>query len=148
MNLLSKLAKAAVIGLLLPMLLQGPARAQEKPVMENVFYNVVWGSAFGATLGLAAAVVGSADKSKPENVRSSAFSGATAGGLVGLGLALYLVYSGITFDPASSTFTGADHAPALPPLAQAGEPPLLLVTAPGEPFRVTGFKARVLDLRF
>ncbi|HEX9842317.1 MAG TPA: hypothetical protein VGC20_06180 [bacterium] len=148
MKLLSKLAKAAVVGLLLPLLLQGPALAQEKPVMENVFFNVVWGSAFGATLGVAASVLGSADKSAPDNVRSSAFTGATGGGLLGLGLALYLVYTGITFDASTSTFTGAGDPPPLPPLAQLAEPPFTLVTAPDNPLRVTGFRARVIDLRF
>jgi peptidoglycan/LPS O-acetylase OafA/YrhL len=148
MKPLLKLGKALLVALLVLLLLAGPALAQDaqKPVMQNVFFNVVWGSAFGATLGLAVSVLGSNDKSSPQNVRSSTFSGATAGGLIGLGLALYLVYGGITFDNSASTL-GATDRPA-PPIARLEDPPFLLVSAPDNPLHITGFKARVLDLRF
>lgn len=149
MKPLVKFGKALLVALLVLMLLAGPALAQDtgqKPVMQNVFFNVVWGSAFGATLGIAASVLGSSDKTSPQNVRSSTFTGATAGGLIGLGLALYLVYGGITFDPSASTF-GANDQPH-PPVARFEEPPFQLVSAKNDPFRITGFKARVIDLRF
>jgi hypothetical protein len=147
MKPLFKLANALIVALLVAMLLAGPVAAQDaqKPVMQNVFFNVVWGSAFGATLGLATSVLGSKDKSSPQNVRSSTFSGATAGGLIGLGLALYLVYAGITFDNNASVIGAND--PLLPPIAQQ-DPPFMLVSAPDNPLRITGFKARVIDLRF
>jgi hypothetical protein len=150
MRLLSRIPVALLLSLLLPLLWQGPAQAQEvpKPVMQNVFVNVVWGSAFGATLGVAVAVIGSSNTSSPSDVRSNAFSGATAGGLIGLGLALYFVYQGITFDPATSTFTGAGDPPALPPVAQLETPPFTLLTSPSDPHRITGFAARVVNLKF
>lgn len=150
MRPLARFATMLLLGCLLPVLGPGPARAQEPPapVMQNVFFNVVWGSALGATLGVASAVLSSEDKSSPTGVRSGAFSGATAGGIVGLGIGLYLVYQGVTFDPAASSFQGVGGPPPLPPLALLRDPPFRLVTAPGNPLRITGFTARVIDLRF
>jgi hypothetical protein len=119
-----------------------------KPVMQNVFFNVIWGSAVGATLGVAAAVIASSNKSAPSDARNSTITGATTGGVLGLGVALFLVYQGITFDPGSSTFTGAGGPPPLPPLAQLSTPPFMLITSRDDPRRITGFTARVLDLKF
>jgi hypothetical protein len=174
MRMSFRFVTALLLCLLVPVLLQGPAWAQapapapapapaqinramvpaaqgQQPVMQNVFFNVVWGSAFGATLGVAVAVIGSNNKSAPNAVRQSAFSGATAGGLIGLGLALYLVYQGITFDPAASTLSISANDPAAPPpvqLAQAGDAPFTLLTSPADPHKVTGFSARVINLKF
>jgi hypothetical protein len=151
MKLLSRTLKALLLGIVLPLLMQAPAYAQQqqKPVMENVFYNVVWGSVLGATIGLAGAIIASPDKSSPTNVRESVFTGATGGGLIGLGLALYLVYQGITFDPANSTFTGIGGEPQpLPPIAKFEDPPFKLIVSSENPHRITGFSARVLDLKF
>jgi hypothetical protein len=147
---LTTLGRAALLGLLVLAWAAGPARAQEagQPVMENVFFNVVWGSAFGATLGAAVAVIGSDDKSAPEDVRSAVFSGATAGGLIGLGVALYLVYQGITFDPNTSSFADAQGRPLPPAAFHDALPPFTLVTAPEQPGRVTGFTARVFHMKF
>jgi len=128
------------------------AQQQEKPVMENVFFNVVWGSATGALLGASAAVIGSEDKRRPNNLRSSMFQGATAGGLIGLGVGIWLIFTGITFDPATSTIILADAE--TPPDGQifARTPtralPLELITAKDDPSQITGFKALVLDLKF
>ncbi len=150
MRFLSPLAKALLLSLVLPLLCYGPAQAQEppKPVMQNVFFNVIWGSAVGATLGVAAAVIASSNKSAPSDARNSTITGATTGGVLGLGVALFLVYQGITFDPGSSTFTGAGGPPPLPPLAQLSTPPFMLITSRDDPRRITGFTARVLDLKF
>jgi len=82
------------------------------------------------------------------NVRDSTIAGATAGGVVGLGVALFLVYQGITFDPGTSSFTGAGGPPPMPTLAQLSTPPFMLITARDDPRRITGFTARVLDLKF
>ena len=150
MRFLPPLAKALLLSLVLPLLMYGPAQAQDvpKPVMQNVFFNVIWGSAVGATLGVAAAVIAGSDKSAPSNVRDSTITGATAGGVVGLGVALFLVYQGITFDPGTSSFTGAGGPPPMPTLAQLSTPPFMLITARDDPRRITGFTARVLDLKF
>ena len=147
-QLLSALWKSLL--LLLAVSLATPAFAQDvkKPVMENVFFNVVWGSAFGATIGLAISVIGSEDKSKPTDARNSSFSGATVGGLIGLGIGLYLVYQGITFERAGSTVTQTGSAAPPVDLAALADPPFQLVTAADDPRRITGFKARVLNLRF
>jgi len=145
---------------------RGPA-----PVMENVFYNVVWGSAVGALVGVASAIEGSKDKTNPDNFRGAAFQGATLGGVIGIGVGVWLVYAGITFDPQGSTITGmaAPAAPADPLVYQPrdlapapGDPPepavsfartgalapFVLETAPGQPGKITGFRALVMDLHF
>jgi len=121
--------------------------AQQKPVMENVFFNVVWGSATGALTGAAISVVGSKDKTAPTNFRQSAFQGATLGGLIGVGVGLWLVYSGISFDDSATLFTG-----------EVGQRRAVVRTVPVAPFSlqtstqggaaVTGFQARVLHLNF
>ncbi len=154
----SRIGRCALIALLAAALLvsANAASAQEvggKPVMQNVFFNVVWGSAAGAALGFASAVLAASDKSNPTNSRGQAFQGATLGGLIGLGVGVYLVYSGITFDPAGSTLTGEYQPPALSgtlmALAdQASTPWFTLETAPQRPDRITGFRAMVVNLRF
>lgn len=160
-----RFATALLLALLLAGLTQAPAWAQVpaqiqtagsgqlpppgQPVMQNVFFNVVWGSALGATLGVASAVLASSNKAAPNDVRQGAFNGATAGGLIGLGLALYFVYNGITLDPAGAVIHFAQRdPPSGPAVAQAELPPFSLVTAPGNPHRITGFSARVINLRF
>jgi hypothetical protein len=149
---------ALVLAALLATLLGGaaPASAQDvgpKPVMQNVFFNVVWGSATGAALGFASAILAASDKSNPQNVRGQAFQGATLGGLIGLGVGVYLVYSGITFDPTGSTLTGQNDPSGRPELfaALAEQPvtPLFTFeTSPQHPDRITGFKALVVNFRF
>ena len=65
-----------------------------------------------AIMGVALAVIASANKSQPTGGRDAAFSGATAGGLIGLGVGLYLVYNGITFSPGAPTFTRIPNRPS------------------------------------
>ncbi len=146
MKLLSAVGKRLLVGAIVLCFAAGVAGAQEpgRPVMENVFFNVVWGSAFGATLGVAVAVIASDDESAPDDVRESAFTGATAGGLIGLGIGLYLVYQGITFDAGSSRVGAA--GPGRPP-PEVLDPPIQVVTS-GDGRRVTGFRARVFQLKF
>jgi hypothetical protein len=154
-----RLALAWVPALVLA--LAAPAFAQQKKaVMENVFYNVVWGSATGALLGAALAVTGSSDKTNPADVRGSAFQGATVGGLIGYGLGVWLLFNNVTFDPQGSTLTALpDGSPDVAQAAARREaeiqllaalpPPLFtLETSPTHPGRITGFKALVVDLRF
>ncbi len=148
----STIAKILLLALALQMFAAGPAAAQQarKPVMENVFFNVIWGSAGGGMLGLAIAVIGSSDHSQPDNARSTAFTGATIGGLAGLGIGLYLIFQGITFDKQGTTVVSASAQggpPSWPPLAME-QPPFGLITDPGNAQRITGFQARVLDIRF
>lgn len=132
-----------------------PALAQQKPVMENVFYNVVWGSATGAILGASAAVIAAKDKTNPPGLREGAFQGATVGGLIGLGVGVWLVFAGITFDPAGSTITDAAPAPRDPiaerALALSSPPPLPLVAlefSPTNPSQLVGLRATLLDMKF
>lgn len=146
----------------------GQAPRGQTPVMQNVFFNVVYGSAVGALIGLAFAVEASSDKTQPTNTRGASFQGATIGGLVGLGVGLWLVYGGITFDPASlivrdGPTPGGDPV-ALQPRDLKPAPgeqviltattftsamaPFALETAPQDPSRVTGFRALVMDVRF
>lgn len=151
MKLPATLSKLVLILLLLHCTLAAPLIAQDgdKPVMENAFFNVVWGSVVGATVGLAVAVISSDDKSSPDNVRDATFTGATLGGLIGLGVGLFLVYQGITFDRAASNFSAIDPSPPDAAFAAAiVDPPFTLVSSRSDPLKITGFMARVLDLRF
>ena len=138
-----------------------PVHAQQrKPVMENVFYNVVWGSATGALIGAALAVMGASDKTNPGDLRIAAFQGATAGGLIGYGVGVWLVFSGITFDPQGSTLTGTPDDASYVAQASPGHeaiaaeftmpptPLFTLETSATIPHKITGFKALVVDLRF
>lgn len=122
---------------------------REKPVMENVFFNVFWGSATGALLGVASASIAAKDKDKPDQLRESIVTGATFGGVVGLATGIWLLFNGITFDPDRSLFfRGAV------PLAQADSgqptftPPIVFLTEGKNPNRITGFKALVFYLKF
>lgn len=132
-----------------------PAFAQQKAVMENVFYNVVWGSATGALLGSAAGVIAAKDKTNPPGLRQGAFQGATAGGLIGLGVGVWLVFAGINFEPTGSTITDAAPAPRNPlddrALALASPPPLPLVAlefSSKDPSHISGFRTLLIDLKF
>jgi hypothetical protein len=143
------------IAVLIAVTVATPALAQQKPVMENVFYNVVWGSATGAVLGAAASVIAAKDKTNPPGLRQGVFQGATAGGLIGLGVGVWLVFAGINFDTNGSTLTNADLPPLSPTeeraLALASPPPLPLIAlemSPTNPGHVTGFRAAVLDIKF
>ncbi|MBI3992322.1 MAG: hypothetical protein HY342_03540 [Candidatus Lambdaproteobacteria bacterium] len=142
MRIVAALLACAVLG-------ATPAMAQQapKPVMENVFFNVVWGSAAGALVGGAIAVIGATDKEKPGDLSSAGFQGATLGGVAGLGLGIYLVFTGITFDPDRSTIVNFD-APGFTNRPQFAAPPFRLLMDAQHPGRVTGFSAEVLNFRF
>ncbi len=119
--------------------------------MENVFFNVVWGSATGALLGAAAAVIGSEDKRRPSGLRRNMFEGATGGGIVGLSVGIWLIFSGITFDPDRSTILSVgrnDTYGAGRGLYASVAPPLQFQTTTRGPLRITGFEALVLNRRF
>lgn len=154
MKFLSNIAKVVLICLVIQLFAGSQAFAQrgQAPVMENVFFNVVWGSALGAILGVAVAVIGADDKSAPDDARSAAFTGATAGGLIGLGLGLWVVYQGTTFEGSNQGLVDNEGIPPLPqfsPQALAlAEPPLILTSSPERPFKITGFKATVFRMRF
>jgi hypothetical protein len=147
MRPVSRWIKITAIALLWPLVGAPLAAAQtaEQPVMQNVFFNVVWGSANGALLGAAAAVIGSRNKENPSNLGGAAFQGATIGGIIGLGIGLWLVYGGITFDEQA---TISANQPLNPAQLAAMAPPVTLLTSPDKPGQITGFSARVLNLRF
>lgn len=75
---------------------------QPQPPMENVFFNVLWGSLTGGMLMMGWATL---DDAKPaeerytsSNMTTQFLSGATYGGLVGLIAGIYFSFQGITFD--------------------------------------------------
>lgn len=128
----------------------GPAALAQnrKPVMENVFFNVIWGSALGGVLGLASAIISADDHSAPEDARSAGFSGATAGGLVGLGVGLWVIYQGTTFEGAAVNLAeNGLPSPRLPHTIPM-EPPLVFLTSPKNPSKIIGFRATLFRLKF
>jgi hypothetical protein len=114
--------------------------------MENVFYNVVWGAGAGALLGASSAALASGDATQPKNLRENVITAATLGSIAGLGVGVWLLFNGITFDPARSLLFGQGVAAS--GAAPDFVPPLVLETKPGEPFRITGFKALVFRRDF
>ncbi len=121
--------------------------------MENVFFNVVWGSLFGIVLGTASAIIEADKKTSPDGLRDKVFGGATVGGIVGLGVGLWLFSSGVTFEAEGTLlFTAGNPAARNPdgaaPAVAAYRPPFVLETSSQGPLRITGFRATVLDFRF
>lgn len=115
------------------------------PVMQTVFFNVVWGAGTGALLGAASASLQAGAATKPDNLREEVITAATLGSIVGAGVGIWLVFNGITFDPDRSLLfgSGLSYNPYRP-----ATPPLVLTSSPGNLFAITGFKALVLDLSF
>lgn len=75
---------------------------QPQPPMQNVFYNVLWGSATGGMIMMGWSFL---DDSNTEEERYSVSSaqiqfltGATYGGILGLIVGLYLSFTGVKFD--------------------------------------------------
>ncbi len=141
----------AVLLLTLSILSTG-AQAQvtrEKPVMENTFFNVVWGSATGGVLGAASAALGGGTATSPKSLRENAITGATVGGIIGLGIGVWLTFNGVTFDPDRSLLFGS-VTPELREgvVVETFTPPLVIETEPGKPFHITGVKALVFFLKF
>ena len=64
----------------------------KKPVMYSVFWNTLWGSAWGAAMGFSYHLVSGI------KLRESLISSTTIGGVLGYGLGIYLVVSGLSFD--------------------------------------------------
>ena len=64
----------------------------QKPVMYSVFWNTLWGSAWGATMGFSYHLVSGIQ------LRESIITATTLGGVLGYGLGIYLVVSGLSFD--------------------------------------------------
>ena len=71
----------------------GNASGAGTPVMETVFLNTAWGSAWGFVLGTAYVYISGAE------ARSGISGAMTIGGLMGYGLGLYLVINGFSFNP-------------------------------------------------
>jgi len=69
-----------------------PLAETQKPVMYFVFWNTLWGSAWGATMGFSYHLVSGIQ------LRESLITSTTIGGVLGYGLGIYLVVSGISFD--------------------------------------------------
>ena len=69
-----------------------PLTETEKPVMYSIFWNTLWGSAWGATMGFSYHLVSGIQ------LRESIITSTTIGGVLGYGLGIYLVVSGLSFD--------------------------------------------------
>ncbi len=69
-----------------------PPVGAKKPVMYSVFWNTLWGSAWGAAMGFSYHLVSGI------KLRESLISATTIGGVLGYGLGIYLVVSGLSFD--------------------------------------------------
>ena len=85
----------------------GPAMVMRAdPPMKNVFHNVLWGSMAGGLVFMGWSIL---DDSKPKEERYSFttltvqfITGATYGGLGGLGVGTYLSILGVSFDSGKS----------------------------------------------
>ena len=69
-----------------------PVAGTQKPVMYSIFWNTLWGSAWGATMGFSYHLVSGIQ------LRESIITATTIGGVLGYGLGIYLVVSGLSFD--------------------------------------------------
>ncbi len=155
MKYMKTTAKVLIVCLMLQLSLGTAAMAQQrqtqqgrKPVMENIFFNVIWGSAVGAILGVASAIISSDDKSSPEGSRQSAFTGATIGGVLGFGLGLWLVYTGTSFEGAEPEFVADQTYQPPPPHEIPAEPPLVFLTSKENPLKIVGVRATVFRMKF
>ena len=149
----SGFGKGVALLLLAQLVLAPVGLAQEvptgpKPVMENVFFNVMWGSLVGGLLAAGITIIGSEEKSSPDDVSDKVFEGLTFGGVLGLGLGLWLVTTGVSFHPEQSLFFGENTVPQAPLFAAPKLPPFVFETRREGPFRISGFRATVLDLKF
>ena len=97
----NRLKKIIVIAVLLGNISLSSVSAQQevlslsetqKPVMYSVFWNTLWGSAWGATMGFSYHLVSGIQ------LRESIITSTTIGGVLGYGLGIYLVVSGLSFD--------------------------------------------------
>ena len=149
MKIFSTIARIVLICMILQAPLVSSSMAQEsKPVMENVFFNVVWGSAVGAILGVAVAVIGSDDHSSPDNARTAVFTGATVGGLLGLGLGLFAVFQGATFEGSELQLADGEIQPLRSSPVVLPQPRFVFLTSPKNPRKISGFRATVFEMKF
>ena len=123
-----------------------PGAPGGKPIMENVFFNVVWGSVFGILMGSSAAAIESEVKTQPKDLSTRVALGATWGGILGLGVGIWLASNGITFDPGATLFDFS--GPRQRPPISSNDPPLRFETNPLNPLQITGLQARVVDIKF
>ncbi|MDX2470702.1 MAG: hypothetical protein QNL04_09035 [SAR324 cluster bacterium] len=95
-----------------------PIMGRPDPPMKNVFHNVLWGSMAGGLVYMSLTIL---DDSKTTEERYSFkqltiqfITGATYGGLAGLGTGVYLSLLGVSFDANRSRIAhGFKHAPGL-----------------------------------
>jgi len=105
-----------------------PMLVRPEPPMKNVFFNVLWGSVAGG-MAYSSLVILDDTKSKSEKYKFKFLTiqfitGATYGGILGLGTGVYLSMSGISFDPSRSRI--AHQLPPLPGGWEVQQPDLLL----------------------
>ena len=97
----SRLKKILVVTVLLVNISLSTVSAQQEvlpfaetqtPVMYSVFWNTLWGSAWGATMGFSYHLVSGIQ------LRESIITATSIGGVLGYGLGIYLIVSGLSFD--------------------------------------------------
>ena len=74
----------------------------QQPPMENIFFNVLWGSIAGGTVSMGWSVLddskSSEERYKFNNMTAAFIQGATYGGVIGLIAGVYFSLEDITFD--------------------------------------------------
>lgn len=114
-----------------PMLSAGP-----RPPMQNIFYNVLWGSVAGG-MGIMSISILDDSKTTAERYSFSSLStqfitGATYGGIVGLVTGVYLSMSGIQFDSARTRIAAFEPYRPLQVETEQG----IIASTPYDPTRV------------
>lgn len=73
-----------------------------QPPMQNVFFNVLWGSLAGGVLMMGWAALDDTlptdERYTVSNMSTQFLAGATYGGILGLAAGIYISFQGITFD--------------------------------------------------
>ncbi len=74
----------------------------DQPPMKNIFMNVLWGSISGGAVMMSWAILddelGESERYKLSHLQTQFIVGATYGGLIGLGIGVFLSMKGMTFD--------------------------------------------------
>jgi len=95
-----------------------------QPAMQNVFLNVIWGSAIGGIMGLTVESMQEEPETRKNYWAESFFTGATYGAIFGLIVGVTMSYTGITFDKKKARIALTPVPPDLHPNQIVGEKPV------------------------